>query len=308
MGLAGILLLAAVVAVISASVTRPIRALALASDQVATGDFEAALPEPRWHDEVGALTRDFRVMQECLKDHIRQLMEATAARERMESELRIAHDIQMSILPKTFPPLPTREEFDLYALIARAREVGGDFYDFFQLGPDLLCFVIGDVSGKGVPAALFMAVTKTLIKSAQRCGYARRDPLSCEPELAAENDACMFVTLFCGFLDIKSGEIRYANAGHNPPLVIKKHGAVQWLPRSGSLVAGAMPGVQYHCETLVLSPGDSLYLYTDGVTEAMNPAGEVFSEERLEESLSGLAGKNITDILQGMTERVAPLR
>jgi sigma-B regulation protein RsbU (phosphoserine phosphatase) len=305
MGLAGILLLATAVVFISGCITKPIRALAVASDKIAAGDFEAALPEPWSKDEVGVLTRDFRVMQDSLKDYIRQLTETTAARERMESELRIAHDIQMSILPKTFPPFPTREEFDLYALIAPAREVGGDFYDFFQISDNLLCFVIGDVSGKGVPAALFMAVTKTLIKSCAKEDVTPDAILShVNQELAAENDACMFVTLFCGLFDMKGGEIQYANAGHNPPLVIKRDGTTEWLPRAGSLVAGAMQGVQYQCEKLQLSPGDSLYLYTDGVTEAMNPAGELYSEEKLKEDLSGLAGRDITDIIREVTDSV----
>jgi serine phosphatase RsbU (regulator of sigma subunit)/HAMP domain-containing protein len=286
-------------------VSRPLVSLASCAGQIAAGDFEVSLPEPRSKDEVGTLTRDFRVMQDSLKDHIRQLTETTAARERMESELRIAHDIQMSILPKTFPPFPAREEFDLYALIAPAREVGGDFYDFFRLDDDLLCFVIGDVSGKGVPAALFMAVTKTMIKSVAKDDVTPDAILSLvNQELAADNEACMFVTLFCGLFDMKTGEIRYANAGHNPPLVIKKDETVEWLPRSRSLVAGAMPGVQYQCDKLLLSPGDSLYLYTDGVTEAMNPAGELYSEERLEENLSSLAERDITDIIHEVTDSV----
>lgn len=191
------------------------------------------MPETRSKDEVGGLTRDFRVMRDSLNDHIRQLTETTAARERMESELNIAHDIQMSILPKIFPPFPTRDEFDLFALIVPAKEVGGDFYDFFQLTENRLCFVIGDVSGKGVPAALFMAVTKTLIKSFAR----EREDVTPEAilthvneELASDNDACMFVTLFCGMLNTKSGEILYANAGHNPPLVIKKVGSWNGCP------------------------------------------------------------------------------
>jgi len=305
MGLAGILLLVAVVGFISTSITKPIRALAIASDKVAGGDFEAPLPGLRLADEVGALTRGFQVMQDSLKDHIRKLMETTAATERMESELKIAHDIQMSILPKKFPPFPSRSEFDLYALIAPAKEVGGDLYDFFQLNDDLLCFVVGDVSGKGVPAALFMAVTKTLIKAVAEEDASPDAILShVNRELAAENDACMFVTLFCGVFDMKSGEIRYANAGHNPPLVIRKDGTVKWLPRSGSPVAGAMPGVQYERQELRLAPGESLYLYTDGVTEAMNPAGEQYSGARLEKTLSELSDGDVTDIIHKVTDSV----
>lgn len=305
MGVAGILVLMVAVVFISSTVTAPIRALAAASDKVAAGDFAAPLPERRLQDEVGALTQDFLVMQDSLKDHIQKLMETTAAQERMESELKIAHDIQMSILPKTFPPFPARDEFDLYAHIAPAKEVGGDFYDFFPLGKDLLCFVIGDVSGKGVPAALFMAVTKTLIKSVAKDDVTPDAILAhVNRELAADNDACMFVTLFCGVFNMKSGEIQYANAGHNPPLLVKQNGAVKWLPRSGALVAGAMPEVQYKREKLLLTPGESLYMYTDGVSEAMNPAGDLYSEPRLEKTLSELAGEDVTDIIHKVTDSV----
>jgi sigma-B regulation protein RsbU (phosphoserine phosphatase) len=305
LGLSAILLLMAVVVLVAKSITTPIRALAAASEKIAAGDFDARLPSIRLKDEVGFLTRDFRVMRDSLKEHVARLMETTAARERMESELKIAHDIQMSILPKTFPPFPTREEFDLFALIVPAREVGGDFYDFFQLRENLLCFVIGDVSGKGVPAALFMAVTKTLIKSFAREDVAPDAILShVNEELAAENDACMFVTLFCGILDTETGEIRYANAGHNPPLVVKKSGAVKWLPRAGSLVAGAMPGVCYECERFRLSPGDSLFLYTDGVTEAMNHTEDLFSEKRLEKDLEVSAGMGIKDAIGNIMDSI----
>lgn len=296
MGLAGFLLLALVIVLIARTITTPIRALADATTRIAEGDFTAPLPRVSSKDEVGALTRDFRIMRDSLTEHIRQLTETTAARERMESELKIAHDIQMSILPKTFPPFPSRDEFDLYATIAPAREVGGDFYDFFQLDEDRLCFVIGDVSGKGVPAALFMAVTKTLIKS-----FAR-DKQDVSPEailvhvneeLAADNDACMFVTLFCGILHTVTGEVHYANAGHNPPLLVRRDGTVSWLPKAKALMAGPMPGITYSLERLVLEPGESLFLYTDGVTEAMNQAEELYSEQRLETELSSFAGQPI---------------
>ncbi len=304
-GLAGVILLMTAIVFIAKSVTNPIRALAAASDKIAAGDFEAQLPEARSKDEVGFLTRDFRMMRDSLKEHIRQLTETTAARERMESELKIAHDIQMSILPKTFPPFPTRDEFDLYATITPAREVGGDFYDFFQLNENLLCFVIGDVSGKGVPAALFMAVTKTLIKTYAKEAITPEDILShVNEELAEDNDACMFVTLFCGILNTKTGDIQYANAGHNPPLVVKKDGTVKWLPRARSLVAGAMPGVVYEGESLRLLPGDSLFLYTDGVTEAMNLEDELFTEKRLEKDMTFSADMGIKDALQRIMDSI----
>ncbi len=308
MGIGGLLLLALVIGLIARSITTPIRGLALATGKIAKGDFKAPLPETRSKDEVGGLTRDFRLMRDSLNDHIKQLTETTAARERMESELKIAHDIQMSILPKIFPPFPTRDEFDLFALIEPAKEVGGDFYDFFQISDNHLCFVVGDVSGKGVPAALFMAVTKTLIKSFAR----EKEAVTPEAilthvneELAADNDACMFVTLFCGVLDTTSGKIHYANAGHNPPLLVQSDGTVSWLPRAKALMAGPMSGVCYTGEHLVLCPGDSLFLYTDGVTEAMNHADELFSDQRLEKDLAAFAS---LDIREGTQEVMASIR
>ncbi len=304
-GLAGIALLTLAVYFIARSITTPIRSLTAAADEIAAGDFEADLPEPGLRDEVGALTNDFRVMRDSLKTHIARLAETTAIRERMESELQIAHDIQMSILPKIFPPFPNRAEFDLYALIAPAREVGGDFYDFFQVGEDQLCFVIGDVSGKGVPASLFMAVTKTLIKSFAREGVMPDAIIShANQELAVDNETCMFVTLFCGLLNMKTGEVRYANAGHNPPLIVRQDGRVEWLPRTNALVAGVMPDFLYQWERLTLAPGDSLYLYTDGVTEAMNNDNELFSEERLEKELASLTGLEIKAAIQKLVDAI----
>ncbi len=293
-GLAGILILTVVVAVIAKSITTPLHNLAVATEKIAKGNFAVDLPRRKNQDEVGLLTYDFKMMQDSLQDHIKRLGESMAARERIESELKIAHDIQMSILPKIFPPFPDRDEFDLYALITPAREVGGDFYDFFQINEQILCFIIGDVSGKGVPASLFMAVTKTMIKSTAKEGVMPDVILSqVNDDLASGNDACMFVSLFCGFLDTASGEVFYANAGHNPPLLVKRNGDVEWLPRAKSLVAGVMPGLSYTCESLTLAPFDSLFLYTDGVVEAMNTKEEFFSEERLKKELAQTMGEGL---------------
>jgi len=165
LGGGGFLALAALVAFIARSITLPLRRLTVAAREVAGGNLEAPLPVSTARDEVGELAVSFTNMQTSLRAHIRDLTQATASRERMESELRIAHDIQMGILPKLFPPFPDRPEIDLYASLTPAREVGGDFYDFFPCGEDQFCFLVGDVSGKGVPAAFYMAVAKTLIKA-----------------------------------------------------------------------------------------------------------------------------------------------
>ncbi len=301
MGLAGILLLTIAVVFIARSITTPLQALAGATAAIARGDFETELPQARSRDEVGTLTTAFQVMNGSLKEYIRKLTETTAAKERIESELNIAHDIQMGLLPKTFPPFPDRLEFDLYALMEPAKEVGGDFYDFFLVDDTHLCFVIADVSGKGVPAALFMAMSMTLIKATARQGLPPHEVLSrVNNELSRDNDSCMFVTTFCGVLDIGTGELLYANGGHNPPLHVRLGGRVSRLPSSGGLMVGAMEGTSYRCERLLLEPGDFLFLYTDGVTEAMNVSEECYSDERLERELAGLGGCGIRGGIDGI--------
>ena len=241
MGFGGILLLALMITLIARSITTPLRALAAATEVIAKGDFDVSLPQVSGDDEVGALSSAFSTMKESLKDHIRRLTETTAAKERIESELKIAHDIQMGILPKIFPPLPDLDELDLFAVIEPAKEVGGDFYDFFQIDDIHICFIIADVSGKGVPASLFMAVARTLIKSTARKGITPDEILRrVNNELSADNENCMFATIFCGVLNLVTGELLYANGGHNPPVYIPKNGAASFFPSSGGLVVGAM--------------------------------------------------------------------
>lgn len=285
----GFLLLAALVLGIARGITRPLTRLAGAARGVAGGDLDAPLPEHKGQDEVDELAEAFGHMQRSLKEHIRELTTATASRERMESELRIARDIQMGILPKLFPPFPEHDEIDLHAILEPAREVGGDFYDFFLCGRDHFCFLVGDVSGKGVPAAFYMAVAKTLIKSLAESS-AREEGLLPDPgailarandDLARDNDSCMFVTIFIAMIELSTGKLRYASAGHNPPALLRAGRAAELLPSAQDPVAGAMPGVEYATGSLALAPGDALLLYTDGVTEAMNAGLELFGEARL---------------------------
>lgn len=289
MALLGILLIALVVVLIARSITRPLRALAAATEQISGGNFELDLPASAAQDEVGGLSRSFAAMSVALHEHIRQLLATTSAKERIEGELRIAHDIQMAILPKMLPPFPDREEFDLFAVIEPAKAVGGDFYDFFQIDETHLCLVVADVSGKGVPASLFMAVTKTLIKATAKVGRSAAEIIGeVNNEISRDNEQSMFVTVFCGVLDLTSGELAYTNAGHNPPLLIRRGGAPEFFPKSRQLVIGALEGFVYRNESLLLAPGDRLFLYTDGVTEAMNPVEELYSEERLLRTVAGL--------------------
>ncbi|MBK5914200.1 SpoIIE family protein phosphatase [Rhodocyclus purpureus] len=298
-GLVGILLIALVVVVIARSITRPLHSLAIAAGRMSGGDFDVALPAQTARDEVGDLSRAFAAMNRDLQVHIRDLVATTSAKERIEGELSIAHDIQMSILPKMLPPFPNREEFNLFAVIEPAKEVGGDFYDFFQLDENHLCLVIADVSGKGVPASLFMAVTKTLIKATARMGLSPADILcQVNEQIARDNDQSMFVTVFLGVLDLRSGDLAYTNAGHNPPLLMPCQGTPRYLPKSRQLVIGAMEDYPYRAELMRMAPGDRLFLYTDGVTEAMNLQDELYGEERLLSIGSGLQHAPLVDMVE----------
>jgi phosphoserine phosphatase RsbU/P len=355
LGIVGLFLLSIAVAFIARSFTRPLKAMARATEKIATGNLDIELPPVTSGDEVGKLSEAFRYMKESLKEYIQQLTETTASKERIESELKIAHDIQMSILPKIFPPFPDRKEFDIYAVIEPAREVGGDFYDFFFVDDEHLCFVIGDVSGKGVPASLFMAVTKTLIKGkAVWDADPGRVLTKVNTDLNQGNEACMFVTIFIGILNTKTGEVLYANGGHNPPLILRRRqtrapntreeaslstnlestsgvspgkvegsiirngnhlplseeghgrfsGDVEFLVVPKGLVVGVMEDSTYQTDRVTFEPGDSIFIYTDGVTEAMNERGELFSEERLKKQLIELRGKSVQEVIVGTMEGI----
>jgi len=281
-GGAGLLLLVVAVGWIARSITRPITALSEAAPSIAAGRLDEPLPLPRGQDEVARLTTIFRTMRDDLKRYMADLEATTAARERIQGELRIAHDIQMDLVPKTFPAFPEREDMDLHAIIETAREVGGDFYDFLLLDDNLLFLAIADVSGKGVPAALFMAVTRSLLRAEFKIN---RDPgqvlARLNETLADHNDSCMFVTLFCALVDLSDRTVTYANAGHNPPLWRHADGRVDWLDSPLGVAAGAVGGMEYESGHVRLAPGDSLLLYTDGVNEAVDKVDRPFGNERL---------------------------
>lgn len=305
MGLAGMLLLAAAVACIARSITTPLHALAEATELIAGGNFDAELPQVASRDEVGTLARAFVAMKVALKDYIRELTETTAAKERIQSELKLATDIQVSLLPRIFPPFPDREEFEIFATMDPAREVGGDFYDFFLIDERRLCFIIADVADKGVPAALYMMVAKTLLKTeAQRGGEPDAILGNVNRVLSDDNQNCMFVTVFCAILDTASGEVSFANAGHNPPL-LKGAGGTAYLTPHAGFVLGPLPDSSYRTERLLLEPGDLMLLYTDGVTEAKNDAAELFGERRLLEAMRRGPQQNLTDLVRFIRDEVS---
>lgn len=304
LGIGGFFLIMTVILFISGRITRPLRTLAQSVDQIAAGNLETTIPMmPKNQDEVGRLALSFAGMQQSLKDYIKNLTETTAAKERIESELNIANDIQMGILPKIFPPFPNRPEFDLFATIKPAREVGGDLYDFFMIDAQHLCFTVGDVSGKGVPAALFMAITQTLIKT--RIGLSSASTLGqVNNDLANDNPSLMFVTLFLGILNIVTGELEYCNAGHNPPYRITPSNPdqVQPLATTEGMALGVMENFSFSIQRIKLDPGETLFIFTDGVTEAMNVNGELFSESRLENTLDRV-GREPIDIITKLVTR-----
>ncbi|MCX7966471.1 MAG: SpoIIE family protein phosphatase [Syntrophorhabdaceae bacterium] len=305
LGISGLFLLTIAVVFISRSITKPIRHLSNATEHIGSGNLEVELPLVKTGDEVGKLTEAFIFMRQSLKSYINELTEVTRQRERMESELKIAHDIQMGILPKRFPPFPDRKEIDIYATIKPAREIGGDFYDFFFIDDERLCFVIADVSGKGIPAALFMALTKTLIKAKATAGLTPNEIISkANKDLSIENDMNMFVTVFCGILYVKTGKVLYTNGGHNPPIIIRKKEGVSLLEKTNELIVGVIEDAVYTTRILTLNEGDSIFLYTDGVTEAMDERGNQFSEERLVNSLKELKERSNEEMVQSIMRKI----
>jgi|WetSurMetagenome_2_1015567.scaffolds.fasta_scaffold01321_3 phosphoserine phosphatase RsbU/P len=293
-------------------ISQPLKQLAGYARDLPKHDFSApetsaAIKElpVKYRDEVGNLAEALLFMEEALRQYIIDLRKTTAAKERIESELKIASDIQMSILPRTFPAFPERTEFDIYATIKPAREVGGDFYDFFFVDEDHLLFVIGDVSGKGVPASLFMAITRTLLKAS---ASSDTPPVAIlqkvNDRLAEDNESCVFVTVFCGILNIGSGEVIYANGGHNPPLIIRSGDSTDFIVMPKGMALGVMEGTPYELAKLTLEPGDVLFTYTDGVTEAMNPRYELFSDKRLQEDLFAARHDSLEELSQGLMKRI----
>jgi phosphoserine phosphatase RsbU/P len=293
-------------------ISQPLNLLADHARSLAAADFSNAPNVPAniealsqtSKDEIGNLAGSFVHMERALQRSIENLKKTTAAKERIESELKIAHDIQMSMVPKIFPPFPNRPEFELYATLEPAREVGGDFYDFFFIDDNHLCLAIGDVSGKGIPAALFMAVTRTLFRTtASKVSMPDKILSLLNLEMCRNNETCMFVTVFCAVLDIRTGEVEYSNGGHNLPYLIS-HGEPAPLENTGGMALGFTEDVTYRSEKIVLRAGDRLFLYTDGVTEAMDEEGNQFSEPRLAEFLHQANGASVTELIRGAVDQV----
>jgi len=294
-------------------ISHPLNLLASYARELPTEDFTAEEEESspidnlssKYKDEVGRLAESFLFMRDELRKNVKELIETTAAKERIDSELQIARDIQMGILPKMFPPFPERDEFDLYAILEPAKEVGGDFYDFFFIDNHHLCFVVGDVSGKGVPASLFMAVSKTLIKMEATRAIPSEEVMNrVNRNLSVENPSLMFVTLFFGILNVHTGELEYCLGGHDPPYLIRTSGDIELLALTDGMMLGVNEDFRYESRKTVIHKGETVFLYTDGVTEAMNPEDKLFTEQRLEKTLAQWREKGPTTIINSVRETI----
>lgn len=285
-------------------ISRPILSLNAGAQAIGAGNLDFKL-KVHSGDEIEDLAGSFNKMTADLKLRIAQLQESTTARERISSELRVAQQIQSTMLPRLFPPFPERKEVDIFATMKPAREVGGDFYDFFFVAENRLCLTIGDVCGKGIPAALFMAISKTILKTEAQRGHPPDETLArLNDTLAPENDSSMFLTVFCAVLDVVTGELVFSSGGHNPPLISDGRGGYHYLEVPKGVVVGPLEGTAYQRRTLRLKPGDTLLLYTDGVTEATDRANHLYSEDRLKSFLSNTPLTDATRLVKGVVADV----
>lgn len=279
--------------------TRAIPKFAEAAKSISGGNFHTELPLVDTNDEMKDLRDSIDNMQQSLAQYVDDLKKATATTERVESELRIAHDIQMGMIPKIFPPFPERNDVDIFAKLIPAKEVGGDLYDFF-IHNEKLYFVIGDVAGKGVPASLVMAVTRSIFRTIAASHTDPKDIVRhINNAIAKDNNNNMFVTLFLGRLDLKNGELEFCNAGHNPPILVgHTPGQASYMDVLPNLPIGTMEDVDFEKQHIKLESGTTLFMYTDGLTEAENINKVLYGEERILELLKDTASDSSEEIIK----------
>jgi sigma-B regulation protein RsbU (phosphoserine phosphatase) len=258
---------------------KPLHRLAHEAETIASGQFDAELPDFQRTDEIGQLTHSFGNMQQSLVKYIEELKDTTAQKASIESDLRIASDIQMGMLPENFPTRADRDDVQIYASLTPAKEVGGDLFDFY-FRDEKLFFCIGDVSGKGVPASLFMAVTRSIFRTVSAHeSMPDRIMTTINKTIADMNKRNMFVTLFVGVLDLPTGRLHYCNAGHDAPLLVGV--GVGELPCDSNIPVGFMPQWDYSLQEAQIFPGTTIFLFTDGLTEAMDADNAQFQIERI---------------------------
>lgn len=261
------------------------------------GELTGLLKKVHGHNEIGSLAKSVEKMSLDMNRYIKDLTNATAEKERLGAELNVAKKIQAEMLPRVFPPYDNHKEVELFASMEPAKEVGGDFYDFYMIDDDHFAVVVGDVSGKGVPAALFMVITKTLLKDT---AAHELDPAKIFEHvnniLCEGNESGLFVTCWMGIITLSTGELRFANAGHNAPIIIQ-NGEIKYLTTKPNLMLAGMNGLPYTTHTTKLAKDDQLFIYTDGVTEATNIYNELYGENRLLTVMKAGIGKNPRDVI-----------
>ncbi len=293
----GIILLSLCLHILLIRMVRPIRQMTDAAYHIAQGNFDASLPELHTHDDFGRLHDAFAHMQQSLKTYIKDLQNATEAKEHINSELKVAHRIQMEILPTDFVLSQGYENIDINGYLAPARQVGGDFYDF-QMKNGKIFFTIGDVSGKGIAASIVMAITCTMFRSLVSMHDSPCEIISILNEaLSRNNQTDMFVTMFLGILDTATGEMTYCNAGHNAPFLFSSEEGCSTLPVHPKLPLGIFGTTKYVEEKYTMKKGQSLLLYTDGLTEAEDKEKNQMGTERVEQLLATLGGKTSYEVL-----------
>jgi sigma-B regulation protein RsbU (phosphoserine phosphatase) len=302
---AGLVLILSVLLVVVTRMTGRLSHLCAAVGELSRGNLDVQVTEVDTQDEVGRLARAFNRMTTDLKAHVETRAKETAAREAVESELRVARNIQTSLLPQRYPPFPAHREFDLHAISLPARPVGGDFFDYFFLTNDTLVLLMADVSGKGIPAALFMAVARTVLRDLSPGSPSPAATLTrANRALSEDNVGSMFVTMFLGWYNIRTGSLRYANAGHPLPYRIGASGEVEQSGTVTGPVLGILDGEQYREGQLDVGIGERLVLYTDGIPEAIAPSGDFFGEERFAEILRQSTADPAERLLQKVAVKV----
>lgn len=298
----GYILILVFVLVISFRVSRPLRELAQSVDKFGDGNYDVELPNVKGRDEIALLTEAFSRMQASIKENIN----AQKNLGRIERELDFARNIQLAMLPESEKDeICDDDRHELAPFILPAKEVGGDFYDFFKIDNDRLCVVVGDVSGKGVPAALFMMVSRIILRTMMKnLKSVVKTFNSTNYALAKRNKQNMFVTVWMGVIDLRSGHVEFASAGHNPPAVRHEDGSVEFIPSRSGLVIAAMENVQYRQQVYDLKPGDTLFLYTDGVTEATNSKNELFGDARLLKTLAKSKDLKTADVCKFVKKEI----
>ncbi|MEW6365476.1 MAG: SpoIIE family protein phosphatase [Acidobacteriota bacterium] len=297
-----LVLLVALILLVSASVASPISQLVKQAEQYSRGAFDQRLNTNEGPTEIRRLSGAFNYMGKAIADQIETVKSTAAQKERYRQELMIAAEIQQSILPRIFPPFPEfQDRLDIYGLTKPAREVAGDYYDFFRLPGDRIAIVVADVSGKGAPSSLMMAMTRMLVREIAERNYQPAEVMRrVNHMLARDNVAGMFVTVLYGEYHLNTGFTRFVCAGHNPPLHLRPGEKAAAIHMKTNLPVAVLPATHFHTTEFTLGPGEALLLYTDGVTEAMDAQGDMFGMERLMDSVGPLSERPCVEIAEGL--------